>query len=255
MSFRNGRPLPLDRKDYPKGMWVQIGHQGIGYEDMCLRSKHDGYVPEHVQHTRDSVSKRGPDWPPPLLDTFRPASGEAHTFGADRQRLRQRSEPYERSENLRDRANDRVTKHIQLARGSVSKTGMIPAPIVFKWLHHRNAEHQMRHHIDQQSEEALYGDVEMGGPSHQLTVLIWNAGKLDRDGVSCAGIAQDNMSLSFITGKHHVSLIQEAVSGHAPAHWRSWGCVPMNGQICSNDPDNEVGDSSRGLRRIRKISP
>ena len=58
MSFRNGRPLPLDRKDYPKGMWVQIGHQGIGYEDMCLRSKHDGYVPEHVQHTRDSVSKR-----------------------------------------------------------------------------------------------------------------------------------------------------------------------------------------------------
>ena len=119
MPVRKDRPLPSDTKDYPKDTWIQIGHQGIGNEDTCLRSKHDGYVPEHVQHTRDSVVKRGPDWPPRLLDTVCPASREARddvpeahgedALGARKQRLRQWSQPYERSESLRDRADDRVT--------------------------------------------------------------------------------------------------------------------------------------------------
>ena len=74
------------------------------------------------------------------------------------------------------------------------KTGMILAPIVFECLHHQNTEHQMSHHIDQQSDKALDGDVQMGGPSYQLTVLIWNAGRFVRDGVLRTGIARDNMS-------------------------------------------------------------
>ena len=234
MSFRRNRPLPFHRNYFPKDLWIQIGYEGLGFEDQS--------------HGPDL--RRGPDWPPPPLDvTFRRASEEAPSdvpdaHGDDGHAARSC-----------DEADGHVSEHIHHARGSVSKHGIIPAPIVFRWLQCRDAEEQMRHHIDRQSEEALFGDVEMGGPSDQLTVLIWNAGKIDRNGVSRSGIAQDNMSLAFIAGKHHVSLIQEAASEHAPAHWRSFGCVPMNGQICSSDIHNEVGDSSRGLRRVRKISP
>ena len=238
MSFRKGRPLPVKPKDFPEGTWFQFDKGGLGYDDTCLHSKQDGHVSCHIPH---------------LLDTFRRASGEAHddmpeARGEDapvasRQGCRQHGQSYETSECRGSRPDDDITEHIQHARGSVSRTGMIPAPNMFDWLQRRNGEEQMRHHIDRQSQEALYGDVEMGGPSEQLTVLIWNAGKIDRDGVSRIGIAQDNMSLPFITGKHHVSLIQEATSKHAPAHWRSWGCVPMNGQKCMTDLDNEVGDN------------
>ena len=238
MSFRKGRPLPLHLGDYPEGTRIQFGKGGLGYDDTGLPRKQDVHASHHIPH---------------LLDTFRPASGEAHDGMPEargdeapvlsRQGCRQHGQPYEMSECRGNRPDVHAREHIQHARGTVSRTGMIPAPNVFQWLQHRNAEKQMRHHIDRQSQEALYGDVEMGGPSEQLTVLIWNAGRIDRDGVSQIGIAQDNMSLPFITGKHHVSLIQEAASEHAPAHWRSWGCVPMNGQKCMSDLDNEVGDN------------
>ena len=89
-----------------------------------------------------------------------------------------------------------------------------------------------------------FSRLEGGGPSDQLTVLIWNAGNIDGHGVLRDGLTEDNLALSFTTSKHHVSLIQEAASERAPAHRRRWGCVPMYDEVCSSDPDNEVGDSS-----------
>ena len=225
MPFRKHRPLPFHRDDFPKDVWIQIGYEGLGFQD----------------ESEGPDFRRGLDWPLPRLDvTFCRERGDAPSDMPDAH-----SDDGHAARSC-DGAHGHVSGHSRHARGSVSKQGMIPAPIVFRWLQCRDAEEQMRHHIDRQSEDARFGDVERGGPSEQLTVLIWNAGKIDRNGVSRGGIAQDNMSLAFIAGKHHVSLIQEAASEHAPAHWRSFGCVPMNGQSCCNDVDNEVGDSSRG---------
>ena len=68
-----------------------------------------------------------------------------------------------------------------------------------------------------------YGDTATGGPSQHLSVLVWNAGNLDRSGVSHDGVVQESSVLPFICGKHHISLLQEAGSRDAWRTFNSFG--------------------------------
>ena len=106
-------------------------------------------------------------------------------------------------------------------RGSAGAAGIKP-PASYPWLDMRDADEQMRHHIEHQPEDCKFGDVAGGGDSTQLTVLTWNAGNLDRIGVSPDGIAQPSLVLPFLTGKHHVALVQEAASSQA---WRTFNTL------------------------------
>ena len=103
------------------------------------------------------------------------------------------------------------------ARGSVGGMGVSPAPGC-NWLSRRVPIADNPSHCDVQPEGVRYGDTATGGPSQHLSVLVWNAGNLDRSGVSHDGVAQESSVLSFICGKHHISLLQEAGSRDA---WRA----------------------------------
>jgi hypothetical protein len=112
------------------------------------------------------------------------------------------------------------------ARGSVGSSGNKWSPLntnlqpsLYHWLDNRDYDEQSRHHIDNQGEAAMYGDISSGDSSHHLTVLVWNAGDLDRAGISTEGLLQDSLAVPFICGKHHLALIQESFSKSA---WRSF---------------------------------
>ena len=108
------------------------------------------------------------------------------------------------------------------ARGSVGGMGVSPAPGC-NWLSRRVPIADNPSHCDVQPEGVRYGDTATGGPSQHLSVLVWNAGNLDRSGVSHDGVAQESSVLSFICGKHHISLLQEAGSRDAWRTFNSFG--------------------------------
>ena len=61
MPFRKHRPLPFHRDDFPKDVWIQIGYEGLGFQDQ----------------SQGPDFRRGLDWPLPPLDvTFCHAVGE-----------------------------------------------------------------------------------------------------------------------------------------------------------------------------------
>ncbi len=76
-----------------------------------------------------------------------------------------------------------------LVRGSIgSGEGIVrPKP----WLDKRDYEAQLRHHIGEQPDGTPYGYTMGGGSSNQLSVLTWNAGNLDRSGVTKGGYTGD----------------------------------------------------------------
>ena len=127
-------------------------------------------------------------------------------------------------EGLGYRADD-DEDHLELVRhkGSIGSVAGILPPPRYNWLGKRDDGEQMRHHIDNQGEEARFGDISLAASSQQLTVLVWNAGNLDRGGISTEGLFQDSMVVPFICGKHHIALIQEAASRHAWRHFNTYG--------------------------------
>ena len=93
-------------------------------------------------------------------------------------------------------------------------------PPQFDWLRYRDHTEQLRHHLENQGEAATrYGDTLSGDYSRQLTVLAWNAGNIDRPGISPNGLSQASLVVPFICGKHHLALIQESFSQYA---WRDF---------------------------------
>ena len=102
----------------------------------------------------------------------------------------------------------------------------------------------MRHHIDNQPEHAKYGDTAGGGDSDHLTILIWNAGNIDRPGIDPQGVCKESKIVPFITGKHHVALIQESCSERCWRDFNTFGFRYAFSAIKVSDAGDELEDGN-----------
>ena len=106
----------------------------------------------------------------------------------------------------------------RLAKGSITELGMSPPPPLWQHGRHKedaetnkakyNYDHQV---IQAQGAKVCYGDIVGGGASEHMSVLVINAGNIDRIGKDDNGKCESEV-INFITGKYHIGLIQEAAS-------------------------------------------